>query len=362
MQVSTAVRYWLLLGVIMVFGQVWLGGVTRLTGSGLSITEWQPILGTLPPFNETEWAMVFEKYKTATTQYQQLNVGMSLAEFKWIFFWEFTHRLWARIMGFVFIFPFLYFLFKKMLPTRLIKILGVAIGFAAVAATFGWLMVWTGIKGNPLTNPRAWVNAYALSAHLALGFGLFGTLSWAVIETWQPNPQVINKTGLKKWAWSITAITGLQIIFGGWMSGMKAGLAYPSFPLMNGEIFPSALMDSNNWQLAFLTQYDHNAFAPALIHILHRTTAYLLIISILWFWWSLKKHNVSNTLRLANNLLLAWIFVQALLGIFTVINCVGHIPVALGVIHQDGALVLLFISLWLNYQFINEIEIKPNDM
>ena len=167
---------------------------------------------------------------------------------------------------------------------------------------------------------------------------------------------------MKKWAWTITVITAFQIIFGGWMSGMKAGLAYPSFPLMNGEVFPSALLDSANWQFQFLAQYDHNAFAPALIHILHRTTAYLLIISILWFWWQLKKHNVSNTLRLANNLLLAWIFVQALLGIFTVINCVGHVPVILGVIHQDGALVLLFLSLFLNYQFINQIEIKTSTM
>lgn len=356
MQVSISVRYWLLLGVIMVFGQVWLGGVTRLTGSGLSITEWQPILGTLPPFNEADWTVAFEKYKAATTQYQQLNVGMSLGEFKWIFFWEFTHRLWARIMGFVFLLPFCYFLYRSMLPRKLIVRLLTAIAIAAVAAVFGWLMVWTGIKGNPLTNPRAWVNAYALSVHLALGFSLFATLSWAVIETWQPNPQVINKIGLKPLAWSITAITGLQIVFGGWMSGMKAGLAYPSFPLMNGELIPSALLDAGQWQVASLMQYDHNSFAPALIQILHRTTAYTLTISVLWFWWQLKKHNVSNTLRLANNLLLGWLFVQVLLGVLTVINCIGHIPVALGVIHQDGALVLLFLSLFVNYQFINEIE------
>jgi cytochrome c oxidase assembly protein subunit 15 len=243
-----------------------------------------------------------------------------------------------------------------MLPTKLIKRLSLAVGIAAVAAVFGWLMVWTGIKGNPLTNPRAWVNAYALSAHLAIGFALFGTLAWATIETWQPNPQVINKTGLKKWAWWITFITSLQIIFGGWMSGMKAGLAYPTFPLMGNEFLPTALLDSSNWEMQNLAQYDHHLFAPALIQFLHRTTAYLLIISILYFWYKLKKHRVSNALRIANNLLLAWIFAQALLGIFTLINCVGHIPVVLGVIHQDGALVLLFLSLFVNYQFINQIE------
>ncbi len=356
MQVSISVRVWILLGLIMVFGQVWLGGVTRLTGSGLSITEWQPILGTLPPFTDSDWSTAFEKYKAATTQYQQLNVGMSISEFKWIFFWEFTHRLWARMMGMVFLLPFIYFLYKKMLPAKLIKRLALAVAIAAVAAVFGWLMVWTGIKGNPMTNPRAWVNAYALSAHLAIGFALFGVLAWATIETWQPNPQVINKTGLKKWAWLITFIAGLQIVFGGWMSGMKAGLVYPTFPLMGNELLPTTLLNWSNWSMQNLAQYDHHLFAPSLIQFLHRTTAYILIISILYFCYKLKKHNIAKPLRIANNLLLAWIFVQALLGIFTLLYCVGHVPVVLGVIHQDGALVLLFLSLFVNYQFINEIE------
>ena len=346
-----AVKWWLLTGVLMVFGQVWLGGVTRLTGSGLSITEWQPILGVLPPLNGAEWLVAFDKYKDATQQYAQLNVGMSLGEFKWIFFWEFFHRLWARSMGFVFIFPFLYFLWRGMLSRKLVRQLSFVIAAAALAATFGWLMVYTGIKGNPIANPRAWVNAYALSVHLGIGFLVFATLWWATVGAWQGNTQVIHNSRLKKAAWAITFVTAVQVILGGWMSGMKAGLAYPTYPLMNGELLPSALYDTAAWTTQNIIQYDHNSFAPALIQVLHRTTAILLVIMVLWFWNTLRKQTVSLPLRRANNLLLGMIIVQISLGILTVINCVGHIPVTLGVLHQDGALVLLAISLFVKISY-----------
>jgi heme a synthase len=346
-----AVRYWLLLGVVMVFGQVWLGGVTRLTGSGLSMTEWKPILGVLPPLNEAEWLDAFAKYREATVQYAQVNVGMEMSAFKWIYFWEFTHRLWARAMSFVFLFPFLFFWWRGMLSRTLIRRLGWVIGAAVLAATFGWLMVWTGIKGNDLANPRAWVNAYALSVHLGIGFLVFATLWWATVAAWQGIPQVINNIRGKRMALLITVLVSIQVIFGGWMSGMKAGLAYPSFPLMNGELLPAVLFDPAAWTTANIIQYDHNAFAPALIQILHRFTAYVLIISVLWYWNYIRKQGVSMKLVVANNMLLVWIFVQVLLGVLTVLQCVGHIPVTLGVLHQDGALVLLAICLYINYQY-----------
>ena len=351
-ETAAAVRYWLALGVLMVAGQVWLGGVTRLTGSGLSITEWKPILGSIPPLNEADWQVVFEKYRVATVQYAQLNVGMTLAEFKWIFFWEFTHRQWARLMGFVFLLPFVYFWWRGLLSRQLIRRLGWVVLAAALAATFGWLMVFTGVVGNGIANPRAWVNAYALSVHLGIGFAVFATLWWATVAAWQGIPQVINNKRLKYMALGITALIAVQVVFGGWMSGMKAGLAYPTFPLMNGELLPAILFDPAAWRVDSLVHYDHNGFAPALIQVLHRTTAYLLTISILYFWWQLKKHPVARPLRIANNLLFGWVWVQVLLGVLTVLNCVGHIPVLLGVLHQDGALVLLAIALFVNYQFV----------
>jgi cytochrome c oxidase assembly protein subunit 15 len=355
---SPAVRYWLLLGVVMVFGQVWLGGVTRLTGSGLSMTEWKPILGVLPPLNEIEWQEAFTKYREATVQYAQINVGMEMGAFKWIYFWEFTHRLWARMMGLVFLFPFLFFWWRGMLDKTLVRRLGYVIAASAFAATFGWLMVFTGIKGNDLANPRAWVNAYALSVHLGIGFLVFSTLWWATVAAWQGIPQVINNIRGKRMMLCITVLVGVQVIFGGWMSGMKAGLAYPSFPLMNGEILPAVLFDPAAWTTANITQYDHNAFAPALIQILHRFTAYLLVISVLWYWNYIRKQPVSMRLVVANNLLLVWIFVQILLGVLTLLQCVGHIPLTLGVLHQDGALVLLAICLYINYQYSNSYAKK----
>jgi heme a synthase len=346
-----AVRYWLLLGIVLVFGQVWLGGVTRLTGSGLSMTEWQPILGVLPPMNEAAWLDAFAKYQSATVQYAQVNEGMTLGAFKWIYFWEFAHRLWARLMGIAFLLPFLFFWWKGLLSSELVRRLGWVIAAAMIAAVFGWLMVWTGIKGNGLANPRAWVNAYALSVHLGIGFLVFSTLWWATVAAWQGNPQVINNLRGKRLMLLITVITAVQIIFGGWMSGMKAGLAYPTYPLMNGELLPAILFDPAAWTMQNVAAYDHNAFAPALIHFLHRTTAILLIISVLWYWNTMKKQTVSTIHQRANNLLLVWIGVQVLLGILTVLNCVGSIPITLGVLHQDGALVLLAICLFINYQY-----------
>jgi cytochrome c oxidase assembly protein subunit 15 len=176
-------------------------------------------------------------------------------------------------MGFVFLFPFLFFWWRKMLPQRLMRQLAWVILTALLAATFGWLMVWTGIKGNPLTNPRAWVNAYALSGHLIIGFSVFSTLWWATIWAWQGEPPIIHNPPLKRLAYLITGVTLLQIVFGGWMSGMKAGLLYPTFPLMNGEIIPTILYDVSQWTTTNLTQYDKNGFAPTLIQILHRFTA-----------------------------------------------------------------------------------------
>jgi cytochrome c oxidase assembly protein subunit 15 len=232
------------------------------------------------------------------------------------------------------------------------------IAAAGLAAVFGWLMVWTGIKGNNLANPRAWVNAYALSVHLAIGFLVFATLWWATIEAWQGIPQVINNIRGKRAMRWITVIVAIQVILGGWMSGMKAGLAYPTFPLMNGELLPAVLFDPAAWTTINIAQYDHNSFAPALVQTLHRITAYILIISVLWYWNYIRKQPVSIFLRRANNLLLGWIFVQVLLGILTVLQCVGNIPVTLGVLHQDGALVLLAICLFINYQYSNSYTTK----
>ena len=169
------VQVWLLIGVIMVFVQIVVGGITRLTDSGLSITEWAVIQGTIPPLNEAEWTAAFEQYKTAAKkQFESLHANMSLSEFKIIFFWEYIHRLWARLMGLVFLFPFLYFLWKKYLPKWLVKRLGVVIALAALEALMGWIMVKSGLNEDT----RTWVSAYKLVAHLSIATILLGYLFW----------------------------------------------------------------------------------------------------------------------------------------------------------------------------------------
>jgi len=156
-----SVKIWLFIGLVMIFVQVLLGGITRLTGSGLSITKWEIVTGILPPMSQEAWQAEFDLYK-ATPQYQKINEGMSLSEFKFIYFWEYIHRLWARMMGFVFIIPFVVFLFKGHLDKALIKRLGGVVLMAAIVASFGWIMVASGLEDRP------WVNAYKLSLHLGL--------------------------------------------------------------------------------------------------------------------------------------------------------------------------------------------------
>jgi heme a synthase len=166
---------WLFIGVVMVFFQILLGGITRLTGSGLSITRWEIVTGTVPPLNATEWQEAFDLYKE-TPQYQQINAGMSLSQFKFIFFWEYLHRLWARTMGFVFLFPFIFFLWRRSLSKEILRRLLVVVILAAVAALFGWIMVASGLINRP------WVNAYKLTVHLCLGISLFIFLGYTWLK------------------------------------------------------------------------------------------------------------------------------------------------------------------------------------
>lgn len=346
LEIAKPVRIWLVIGLIMVFFQVVIGGITRLTGSGLSITEWEIVTGTFPPLNAADWQIEFEKYQE-TPQYAKINAGMSISEFKFIYFWEYFHRLWARTMGFVFIIPFFIFLRKGWLPKPLMRRLLVVVGMAAVVASFGWIMVASGLIERP------WVDAYKLTMHLSLAFILFSYLLWTTFHTFTPNKQVIHNSRFKKFALFITIVIAAQIILGGLMSGMKAGLFYPTFPDMNGEVVPEVVLTSSEWNVENLKEYDKNTFAPALVQVLHRSTAYLLTISILWFFFAARKQEFTRNFSIGNTMLITMLIIQVLLGIFTVINCKATIPVGLGVMHQGGALILLTIALFVNYQFSN---------
>jgi cytochrome c oxidase assembly protein subunit 15 len=346
---SKYVKAWLIAGLVMIFVQVVVGGITRLTGSGLSITKWEIVTGTLPPLNAAQWEMEFEKYK-ATPQYQKINEGMSMGEFKFIYFWEYIHRLWARLMGFVFLIPLLIFLRNSWVDRPLLKRLGVVFLLAATVASFGWIMVASGLIERP------WVNAYKLTMHLSLAFILYSYLLWTTFKVLQPYPQVFHNNLLKKWAIGITAVLALQIVLGGIMSGMKAGLFYPSWPDMNGEFIPVIVFDSSQWTVENFNYYDRNGFMPALIQILHRMTAYVLTAIVLWFFFKMIKAPISSVLKNGLYVLVSVLVIQVILGIATLVNCVGTIPVGLGVLHQAGALLLLTAMLFVDYQLFAKAE------
>lgn len=341
------VKWWLVIGVIMIIGQIVIGGITRLTGSGLSITKWEIVTGTLPPMNANQWEAEFDLYK-ATPQYEKINEGMSLGEFKFIYFWEYFHRLWARLMGFVFAIPFVIFWRKGWLDKPLMRRLGITVLLAAIVASFGWIMVASGLIERP------WVNAYKLTMHLSLACILYAYLLWTVFKVFQPNPIGFPHLVLKTWAKVITVLTAIQIILGGIMSGAKAGLFYPSWPDMNGEWVPGVLKDGSMWNVENFVNYDATLFLPAFIQFTHRGVAYILTIMVLYFVWKLLKSSSNSIIHQAAYLLVSMLVIQVVLGILTVINCVGVIPVGLGVMHQAGAIMLLSTVLFVDYQLLQE--------
>lgn len=342
------IKWWLVVGVIMVLGQVVLGGITRLTGSGLSITKWDIVTGTLPPLNTVEWNEAFDLYK-ATPQYKKINVGMSLSEFKNIFFWEYVHRLWARLMGFVFAIPFFFFLAKGWLPKPLVRRLGITVFLAAIVASFGWIMVASGLIERP------WVNAYKLTMHLSLACVLYAYLLWTTFTVFQPKIKSFPHKMLKKWAIIFTSLVALQIILGGIMAGTKAGLQFPTWPDMYGQYIPSIILNSSMWTVENFSNYDSTPFLAAFIQFTHRMAAYLLIIIGLWFSFKLLKTQHSRNITLGSLLLIGILLVQVSLGIFTVLACKGSIPITLGVLHQAGGILLLSITLFIDYQLLRKI-------
>jgi cytochrome c oxidase assembly protein subunit 15 len=342
--VPNAVKAWLIVGLVMVFFQIVIGGITRLTGSGLSITKWEIVTGALPPMNEAKWESEFDLYK-ATPQYLKINQGMALSEFKFIYFWEYFHRLWARTMAVVFIIGFFFFLFRGIFSREMVRRTGFVVLLAAIEGCLGWIMVASGLKQRP------WVNAYNLTLHLGMGFTIFAVLFWTMLRAVQPKVAFFSNHRLRQYTGALIAVIAVQIILGALMSGMKAGLAYPTWPMMGNEWIPSVLFDSTHWHLDTLVAYDVKDFTPALVQVLHRSTAYIASGMVLYLFIRLRNTGkVSKSIQFFNILLISLLITQVLLGIFTLIGCLGHIPVVLGVLHQGCAILLLSALLVVYYQ------------
>lgn len=300
-----AVAYWLLAGVVMIMVQVLLGGVTRLTGSGLSITEWKPIMGALPPMNDKDWQEAFEGYKHIA-QYKYMNSHFNLDDFKFIFFWEWFHRLWARLMGVVFAVGFVYFLmrgyFRKdmVIPLIILFILGAAQGLV------GWIMVASGLNDTDL-----YVNHIKLAMHFIAALILLCYTLWFALKLLIPEEKLINNNQLRNFAWVAIALLTIQLIYGAFMAGMKAAMSAATWPDINGALVPESI-----WGQSFINH-------PINIHFMHRGLAYLLLIIIIaWFIKAVKSAKQNNSIFFKNAgwwpFLLVW--VQVILGIVTVIS------------------------------------------
>ncbi len=338
------VRAWLLIGLTMIFFQVVLGGITRLTGSGLSITKWDIVTGTLPPMSEKAWEQEYVLYQQ-TPQFAKVNKEMDISSFKQIYFWEYLHRLWARSMGFVFIFPLIYFLRKHWISSSLKRDLIGVFFLAALVASFGWIMVASGLVDRP------WVNAYKLMLHLGLGIFLFEFLLVTYLNVSGITQKVAGRPFGKagRYVVWLLVIVGFQVLLGGLMSGMKAGFAFPTFPKLNGEWFPSVLLNASNWTLENMKAYDGHTFAPALIQVLHRMTAYLIVIVGSVFLFKVSKETCPKLCKLVVGTFVSLVSTQILLGVYTVLGCkLGVVPLTLGVLHQAVGLLTLssVVLLW----------------
>ena len=329
------VAAWLLLCCTMLFMLVVVGGITRLTHSGLSIVEWQPLVGTLPPLSEQAWQETFLKYQQ-TPEYQKVNLGMSLEDFKGIFWWEYGHRLLGRTIGLIYLVPFLYFLLRRKLdPTRVWQ-LGAIFLLGALQGALGWYMVKSGLVDNPR------VSQYRLTAHLGLAIAIYAAMLWVALgllaRRGVPPPGPAHR--LWRFSLVLTAITFVMSLSGGLVAGIRAGLVYNTFPLMNGYWIPPQLLLLEPWYSNFF----ENA---ATVQFDHRLLAWLLAALVPWFWWRSRHVPLTPRARLWCDALPAVLLLQLTLGIVTLLLAV---PVALGAAHQAGALLLLTAALVVNHE------------
>jgi len=317
---------WLLVVAVMVGAMVLLGGATRLTHSGLSMVQWQPLLGTLPPLGEAAWMDVFEKYKQYP-EYLKVNQGMTLAEFKGIFYYEYSHRVLGRGIGLVFALPFLWFLFSGRIEKHRRKALFGLFLLGGLQGLIGWWMVKSGLVDRPD------VSQYRLTIHLGVAFLIFGGLIWAALDLIAKGSDAdegIPPRPLRTLSWAAVFLVLLQILSGGLVAGLDAGFVYNTFPMMNEYWFPPELGQLSPWWL--------NMFENVItVQFDHRIGAYLVTLLTVWIWFKARSVSVSGATRMALNLVFLALAIQLGLGIGTLVMVV---PVALAVLHQGGALLL----------------------
>jgi cytochrome c oxidase assembly protein subunit 15 len=316
---------WLLVCAVTIFGMILLGGITRLTESGLSMVDWQPIMGVVPPLSTADWVYLFEQYKLFP-EYQLINTGMSLDEFKQIFWFEYLHRMLGRFIGLLFFFPLMAFLWMGKVHTRLKPHLFALLILGGCQGLMGWYMVQSGLVDRPD------VSQYRLTAHLGLAIAIYGYIVWLTIGLF--SPERIIRMGHASVALSLVPLVYLMILSGGFVAGTNAGLSFPTWPLMGDSFIPPAL-----YRDGFLSVFEQ----VTTIHFNHRMLAYAtgLIVICAALHGVLRSHDLR--VRIASVLMMAAVILQIVLGIGTVLSYV-NVTIAAG--HQSGAVVLLTTVLY----------------
>ncbi len=332
---SKAVAIWLLVGVGMIIIQVLLGGITRLTGSGLSITEWKPILGALPPLNEADWLKAFEQYKQIG-QYKHLNFEFTLSDFKFIYFWEWFHREWARLIGVVFFIPFVWFIVKKKIEKWMINPMIILFLLGLLQALLGWIMVASGLNEEDL-----YVDHIRLAIHFIAALGLLCYTLWFALVLLVPNEERVVSLPLKKQTNLLLVLLVVQLIFGAFMAGLKAANFATTWPLINGEFIPSSLANDS------VSTFTHD---PLAVHFVHRNLAYLLAIMIIVWYRKAKQVEAGVYFGRWKSVPLVLVLVQVLLGILTVLYANNSTALLwLGVAHQFTGMMLLLSFVMVAY-------------
>ena len=328
------VAAWLLACCALVFAMVVVGGVTRLTHSGLSIVEWQPILGTLPPVSEAQWLETFDKYKL-TPEYRKVNLGMSLEAFKSIFWWEYFHRLLGRMIGVVFLLPLVWFWWRGRIDRPLAQKLAGIFVLGGLQGAMGWYMVKSGLVDDPR------VSQYRLTAHLSIALAIYAAMLWTALGLLFPVARVAvaPPPPLRRFAWIITAVVAYLAVTGGFVAGIRAGFAYNTFPLMNGHWVPPEIFMLEPWYLNFFNNM-------ATVQFDHRLGAWLLALLAPWFWLRARREALTPRANLAIDLLLGMLALQIALGIAVLLLAV---PIPLAAAHQGGAVLLLTAALLVNH-------------
>ncbi len=323
---------WLLACCAMVFVMIVLGGITRLTHSGLSMVDWRPLMGWLPPLTEAEWQGVFERYQQYP-EYQKLNTSMTLPEFKGIFWWEFSHRVLGRLIGVAFLIPLIVFWVRGWIDSWLAPRLVVAFILGGLQGVLGWYMVKSGLVDRPD------VSHYRLAAHLIFAVAIYGYMFWLALDLLAPGrarTADLILSGPRRFAWVLAGFVLVTILAGAFVAGLDAGFAYNTFPLMDDRWVPEEILDLSPVYLNFLENI-------ATVQFQHRVLAIATLVLVVLYWLHARRLAPGRRGRGALDTLLATAAIQVALGISTLVII---IPVSLAALHQAGAVLLFTAVLW----------------